>query len=112
MSKGLEIVSYSWLPLVIDILRHWKVVENSGTTVLWVDPHKGEAWLVETRGLGAAQAWQRSEDQLLVNAGGSAADGTAVQVGVRGLQVEWRLDGAGEDAASKTGSVAFPRAIR
>ena len=33
-------------------------------------------------GLGATEAWHRPEDQLLLELGGAAVDGTADQVGV------------------------------
>ena len=69
----------------------------------------GRAGQVEPvdRGLGPAEPGQRPEDQLLVDAGGSAADRAVVQVGVRALQVQRRLHDAGQDRSRKPGALPF-----
>jgi hypothetical protein len=45
------------------------------------------------------------EDQLLVELGGAAVDGSGDQAGIDRLEVAWHLDGAADDQLSESGSV-------
>ena len=46
-------------------------------------------------GFGPAETWDGPEDQLLVQCGGAAVEGSADEVGVAVLQVGWGQDAAG-----------------
>jgi hypothetical protein len=71
---------------------------------------RGRAGQVEPvdRGLGASEAGQRPEDQLLVDACGSTADRATVQVRVDCFQIERSLDGPGQDQVAKARSSSLP----
>ena len=52
-------------------------------------------------GFGPAETRDGPEDQLLVQCGGAAVEGSADEVGVAVLQVGWGQDAAGQDAVGE-----------